>query len=822
MKITVKKLMTLCWPLMLLFGSIPLQSMSSTTLPVSRLAPQTITEPTSIATLFPDKALAQYMVAMLGKPNKDAVVTQGELNGVSALNYNGLSNDPIANLEGLQHLTNVRTIDLQGHTFSDISSLAPLIHVTYLDLSWNNITDITALQHLTGLMSLNLADNKITDIQAVQHLTNLTALRVLQNKIVDVSPVVRLSKLRTLDLSWNSITDLSPLKNNTFSRGIKLDLEQPFAEHPVPLPWQSPFIFQNPVKDVDGTLIAPNRGDFGYITPNLIWTVDPPLDETLVSFRWSKNVTIAGTEVEFSGQYRITLYRTAPVIFIADGLEYASMRVRPNTTIEPPVEPTKDGYTFAGWYTEEDGGNLWNFASDIVPLAGITLYAHWEAIPTYTITFIANDEVHATDEAVAGVLIEVPQTPTKLGYTFVGWYTALEDGSRWDFEADTMPAEHLTLYARFGVDTYEVTYDNEGVATSIPVPYGELLDEPTTPIKEGHTFAGWYTERNDGTRWDFKTDTMPADNITLYARYTINTYHVTFVNEDTQSTSDVTFGALLDAPALEPRVGHTFAGWYTAPTDGTRWDFTSNTMPAEDIILYARYTVNTYRLTYDAEGDKLTIDAFYDELLTEPVAPTKPGYRFIGWYKSEIDGSLWDFATDRMPATNVTLHARFLRNYIMRGNDITIERSTFFSLLENDELHDAIVNLADVKVFHEDDEDTIIYHIGNTTFVVSNMHELLEVKDHGTYNVQLTMYVDPTLADQRALTIELSLNVVPDTVSGGGDEDGNGGNGGNNGGSTLPNTGEAVFEKIIMSLSLIFGAILLLFTKHKKQSNTNK
>ncbi|PRZ66578.1 internalin, partial [Listeria monocytogenes] len=104
---------------------------------------------------------------------------------------------------------------------------------------------------------------------------------------------------------------------------------------------------------------------------------------------------------------------------------------------------------------------------------------------------------------------------------------------------------------------------------------------------------------------------------------------------------------------------YTFTGWYDAKTGGTKWDFTTNTMPARDLTLYAQFSVNSYQATFDVDGATTEETVDYQALLTEPTAPTKEGYTFTGWYDAKTGGTKWDFTTNTMPARNLTLYAQF-------------------------------------------------------------------------------------------------------------------------------------------------------------------
>ncbi|HDI0340105.1 TPA: InlB B-repeat-containing protein, partial [Listeria innocua] len=151
---------------------------------------------------------------------------------------------------------------------------------------------------------------------------------------------------------------------------------------------------------------------------------------------------------------------------------------------------------------------------------------------------------------------------------------------------------------------------------------------------------------------------MPANNMTLYARFSLKSYTATFDVEDTTTTQAVDYDSLLTEPTAPTKDGHTFDGWYDAETGGSKWDFAANKMPAKDVTLYARFTVKSYTATLNGE-EVTTQTVDYQGLLQEPLAPTKDGYTFDGWYDAETGGNKWDFATNKMPANDLALYARF-------------------------------------------------------------------------------------------------------------------------------------------------------------------
>lgn len=265
-----------------------------------------------------------------------------------------------------------------------------------------------------------------------------------------------------------------------------------------------------------------------------------------------------------------------------------------------------------------------------MPANPVTLYARF-TMNNYTATF-NNDGTTTTQTVDYQEALTEPTEPTKDGYTFDGWCDAQTGGTKWNFATNKMPANNITLYARYSVKSYTATFDKEGTTTIQTANYDSLLTEPAAPTKDGYTFDGWYDAETGGTKWNFATNKMPAKNVTLYARFTVKSYTATFDKDGTTTTQTVNYDSLIQEPTAPTKVGYTFTGWYDAETGGNKWDFAANKMPAKNVTLYARFSTNAYTATFDTEGTTTTQAVDYDSLLTEPTAPTKDGYTFDGWY----------------------------------------------------------------------------------------------------------------------------------------------------------------------------------------------
>ena len=163
-------------------------------------------------------------------------------------------------------------------------------------------------------------------------------------------------------------------------------------------------------------------------------------------------------------------------------------------------EPTKENYTFAGWY---NGNEKFDFTT--VPTGDVTLTAKWTA-KDYEVRFITE---HGKAPTSQNVKYNNPATnPGELtaeGYTFIGWYTDDTYDTEFDF---TKPIKsNTTVYAKWTAKDYEVSFVTEhgDAPTSQNVKYNGTANDPGTLTEEGYTFIGWYTDDTYDTEFDFRT-----------------------------------------------------------------------------------------------------------------------------------------------------------------------------------------------------------------------------------------------------------------------------------------------------------------------------
>ena len=339
-----------------------------------------------------------------------------------------------------------------------------------------------------------------------------------------------------------------------------------------------------------------------------------PADVTELTVQWTAPI------------YAVTLNTNGGTINNGNVTEYI---YGVGATLPTADDMTYTGHTFKGWYDNE------GLTGDPVTAIGGTemgnkeYWAKWE-INQYTITFdTAGGSAIAPITQDYGTAITAPADPTREGYTFAGWDTAIPA---------TMPAHNMTITAQWTVNQYTITFDTDGGSEVAPITqdYGSAITAPAAPTREGYTFTGW-----DKTI----PATMPAGDMTITAQWTVNQYTITYdLDGGTAEGNPDTYTVETDAFTLKnpTRPGYTFTGW--SGTDLTGEDNLTVTIPAGstgDRSYTAHWSLNTYSITYDLNGG--TVSGNPDFYTVESAAitlnqPTRIGYTFTGWSGTNLTG----------------------------------------------------------------------------------------------------------------------------------------------------------------------------------------
>ena len=343
-----------------------------------------------------------------------------------------------------------------------------------------------------------------------------------------------------------------------------------------------------------------------------------------------------------------------------------------------PAAPEKEGYTFDGW-VDADGNEVEIPAT--MPAEDIEAFAKWE-INTYTITFnsYGGSEVAPVTLEYGAEIKDLPES-TKEGFIFVGWTDI--DGNALPA---TMPANDIIAYAKWEaeaetpvynltIDAGEGKFDDGKDSHNFEVAEGESLEDylAEKPFKDGYDFIGWFDE--DGNKIDEETATMPGEELTVTAKwekvkYTITYYLASGESVKVYTTEQFAAGEEIVHPADPTLEGFTFVGWY---------DEDGNELPAvmgeEDLEAFAKFDINTYKVTYMANGSVYAeYDVVYQAEVPVPADPDSadPALVFAGWRPSvEAVMPAYDLV---YTADFVSLESeKYIAKFIVDGKTVDIQ-----------------------------------------------------------------------------------------------------------------------------------------------------
>jgi len=248
-------------------------------------------------------------------------------------------------------------------------------------------------------------------------------------------------------------------------------------------------------------------------------------------YTFSGWATISNGEVVFAGgaSYSIsdedvTLYAVwainqYTITFVTNGGEdVEEIEQDYNTSVSLPT-PIKTGYTFEGWYLDEDLTTTAEIST--MPDENVTLYADWE-INHYSVSFNANEGTGSisSQDFTHGVAqnLTLNTAITRTGYTFNGWSTTSTGEVEYADEASYTATENATLYAVWEINQYTITFDTNGgnEIEDIVQGYNSAVTLPI-PTRTGYTFSSWYLDEELTTLADISV--MPDEDVTLYASW---------------------------------------------------------------------------------------------------------------------------------------------------------------------------------------------------------------------------------------------------------------------------------------------------------------
>jgi uncharacterized repeat protein (TIGR02543 family) len=388
----------------------------------------------------------------------------------------------------------------------------------------------------------------------------------------------------------------------------------------------------------------------------------PAIDRTGYTYKWNTLANGTGTDYSINTAYTVTDNITFYAKWTANGY-HLLFDVGKGSPVDGKAVifdaevgdlplSTRIGYILKGWFTQTNGDGTEYTEETVYTTDGnTTLYALWGAIiyyigfdVNYTGSGITIDNRPITYGATLGAL---PALAQRTGYKHTGWNTARGgDGTIYDEYSEYTTTGNTTLYAQWLAEKYTLAFDSQGGTAigSREVTYDSPAGALDIPARSGYAFGGWFTGINgSGTRYTDITVYKETNSMTLYAKWTANPYTLNF---DARGGAQVnsqqaTYGTAVGTLPGTDRRGYTFGGWYTETNgDGIRYTETTVYGTAASMTLYAKWTINSFTISFDAQGGAPVagLPANYDEVITGMPTPVRTGYTFGEWNTAK-DGS---------------------------------------------------------------------------------------------------------------------------------------------------------------------------------------
>lgn len=362
-------------------------------------------------------------------------------------------------------------------------------------------------------------------------------------------------------------------------------------------------------------------------------------------------------------------------------------------TLVTMTATANSGYTFKGWYT----GNT----TSTTQISTDTTYSYYayESKDVYA-HFVKNTH-NVTRTAPSNGTLQLSKTSSTSGFG-TSTITVAEGANYWvkatpntGYKINTLTVGGSTISAAsgktsaytytgtmgtsdvacsvtFAKQSYTVTFNANGHGTapsSQSVEYGGKATEPTALTATGYTFGGWYKESGCTNAWNFSSDTVTAAT-TLYAKWTPIQYSITYKDQGNTTFSGThesgyptthTYGTATSLKSASKN-GYTFGGWYTTSAcTGSAVTSLGATSYTANITLYAKWTPNTYTITYNkgANGTGTIASGTkthgVDFTLSSSTF-TRDDYTQTGWSTTDGGAKAYELGGTYTANSNITLY----------------------------------------------------------------------------------------------------------------------------------------------------------------------
>ena len=237
-------------------------------------------------------------------------------------------------------------------------------------------------------------------------------------------------------------------------------------------------------------------------------------------------------------------------------------------------------------------------------------------------------------------------------------------GSAWEGNKSVKQILDTPINASFTVEAaaatkYTVTFKNEDtVVKSFDVEEGKAIgteNMPADPTKEGHTFVGWFNEKDE----KITAETVVTDNFTATAKFDVNSYQVTFeIDGTTEKIATIKYGEKIgdELPADPAKEGYVFKGWFNGEEEITKDTVVKGSFTAT--AKFEEKIPENFTVTFVSDGKTVyTVDILEGTTIGDANIPNdrvKDGYTFKGWFNGDEEVN-----ADTTVTGNITVEAKF-------------------------------------------------------------------------------------------------------------------------------------------------------------------
>jgi uncharacterized repeat protein (TIGR02543 family) len=353
------------------------------------------------------------------------------------------------------------------------------------------------------------------------------------------------------------------------------------------------------------------------------------------------------------------------------GSAVSSIEVIQGHKVPRPYDPIREDFTFTNWYSDSEATQLYNF--DDALDGPVIIYAGWDALPRYTITFNSKSgSAVSSIEVIQGHKVPRPYDPIREDFTFTNWYYDFATTHIYDF-ANAVYGP-VTIYAGWdALPRYTVTFDSKSGSEVSPIEViqGHKVPLPEDPTRTDYKFTNWCSDSEATQPYNFANAVYGP--VTIYAGWdALPRYTVTFNSKSGSEVSsiEVIQGHTITLPEEPTRTDYKFTNWCSDSEATQPYNFANAVYGP--VTIYAGWNkIFTVSFVSNCDLTVEPISVIENQKCTNPTEPTKAGYNFSGWFLDSEFTTPWTFATALVTAP-ITLYAQWINSYLS------------FSLLDND------------------------------------------------------------------------------------------------------------------------------------------